>query len=219
MHGIDIIANMYPLLSIAFKTNNTIIEVGSSSEPKGSTSTLLDICLKHDLNFITIDPSDEACRNVNQILGSKNLSTDRNYIVRNEPAEKCLYKYNLDDVALVYMDGFDVVSDHPHKQSTLDKYSAQGIDLLKDGNDISAQVHLEATYEIYNHVIDFGFICFDDTWIENNRYMGKGAKAVPFLLQKGYMMIVPPSENPNGGCLLQNAMFRNKELTTQDLVK
>lgn len=55
-------------------------------------------------------------------------------------------------------------------------------------------IHLEIVKNLEKKLNDKSIIVFDDTFTKNNLYMGKGSKAIPYLLNLGFKII---SKNSN----------------------
>ncbi len=190
MHGIKVLLKHLPEIQSFLEKGKTVIEVGSTRDI-GSTHYLADICTKNGMNLITIDPTESSYKSALDVLNKFN---NPNLRAVNQTGEDYLRTYTENDICLAYLDGFDIVTEHPHKQSTIDAYKSVGIDLLKDGNRISAQVHLDATKSIYKNINKKAVLCFDDTWLENREWKGKGATAVPYLLKLGGKLISKASK-------------------------
>lgn len=171
----------------------TVIEVGSNRDA-GSSNHLIRWCDQHQLNFITIDPNAATSKAVQSILDAH--APDRMKAV-NLPGEVFLKDYHGNDIIFAYLDGFDVVIPGvPHKQSTIDAYARNGIDLLTDGNRISAELHLETAKYVAANLLLHGIIGFDDTWEVNGEWFGKGATSVPYLLERGYRQLNAETVGP-----------------------
>ena len=70
---------------------------------------------------------------------------------------------------LAYFNGFDLIFPSPSvSKKRKNFYNEFGIDFIKDGNRISAKVHLETTKYIYKNIVDGCIIAFDDTFYEND---------------------------------------------------
>ncbi len=190
MHGIKVLLKELPNIQEYLVEGKTVIEIGSTRDI-GSTFHLAKLCGEKKMNLITIDPSKDSYNSALEVLSQFNNS---NLHAVNDTGEGFLKGYVKNDICLAYLDGFDIITTHPHAQSTIDSYKSVGIDLLKDGNRLSAEVHLDATKSIYKNIKTKGVLCFDDTWEENGKWMGKGATAVPYLLEKGGELISSPSK-------------------------
>jgi len=187
MHGDAVIRKNERRIRRTLKAygKGTIVEVGSTRDA-GSTYHLAALATSLGYRFLTIDPSEAANTDAQRILApfaNPNLQAVRS------TGEEFLAHYEDNDICLAYLDGFDIVTDWPHKESTIEFYRKSGIDLLRDGNRISAEVHLETTRYVADNLVHGGFICFDDTWRESGEWNGKGAKAVPWLLARDFKLI------------------------------
>lgn len=168
------------------KENQTVIEIGSERDA-GSSYYMAKFCEKHNLNFITIDPNKETSEAVQKTLLKFN---NEKFKAVNEKGEVYLSSYDKGDIFFAYLDGFDVIiPGHPHKKTTIEAYEREGINLLKDGNEISAKVHLDTALFVEKYLVDGGVIGFDDSWYENDEWHGKGKTAIPYFLNKGYTLI------------------------------
>lgn len=193
MHGITILLKNIERIESLLVAGQTVIEIGSTRDV-GSTYYLAQICQKYNLHLITVDPSLTSYEDALKVFEKFDYP---HLQAVNQKGEEFLAEYNGNDICLAYLDGFDIVTDHPHKQSTVDAYAEQGIDLLKDGNRISAEVHLQATKDLVRNACGDIILCFDDTWQgPDNVWMGKGATAVPFLLNIGAQLMTPASKKP-----------------------
>jgi hypothetical protein len=212
MHGISVILKFISQILPYFSKDDYIVEIGSTRDT-GSTGIFARICANHGLKFITVDPSSSSYADANKVLAKYDQTKQRRFIAVNAKGEEAFktFKPSHPCIILAYLDGFDIVTDHPHKQSTIDAYTANGIDLLKDGNRISAEVHLETTRDLEPHIKPNGFICFDDTWYQpdTSTWHGKGATAVPWLLNElSYSLVtsghsLEKTPKYNHGVLLQ----------------
>lgn len=190
MHGIKIFLKELPNIEEYLEEGKTVIEIGSTRDI-GSTYYLAKLCGEKKMNLITIDPSEDSYNSALEVLAKFN---NPNLHAVKETGEGYLKDYDKNDICLAYLDGFDIITEHPHAQSTIDSYKEVGIDLIKDGNRLSAEVHLDATKSIFKNIKTRGALCFDDTWKEGDKWMGKGATAIPYLLENGGELISKPSK-------------------------
>jgi len=51
------------------------------------------------------------------------------------------------------------------------------------------QRHLEAVRFGSRHLLSGGVLCIDETWLDSGQWAGKGALAVPWLLERGWAMV------------------------------
>lgn len=178
----------------------SVVEVGSE-RGVGSTYYMAKYCDENNLSFYTIDPSTESNASAKKILGK--FKSNKLQAVKAK-GEDFLNGFEKQKIVLAYLDGFDVVfPGHIHSQDRIDAYASWGIDLMKDGNRLSAEVHLETTKYIYQNVVKGGVIAFDDTYWENDEWFGKGKTAIPFLLKNGYELVNNKERARNHSILLK----------------
>lgn len=202
--GIKSIFKRIDLLEEVLKSSNiknlTIIEVGSERDV-GSTYHFAKLADKHKIGFTTIDPDQDSFDSAKKITNQHKSEVIK---AVNMTGEDFLEKYNENNILLAYLDGFDVVfPDSNHSQKRIDIYKKWGVDLLKDGNRISDEIHLKTTQFVFEKVIPNGFIVFDDTYLDENGWFGKGKSSIPFLLENGYKIINSTERAKNHSIILQ----------------
>ena len=176
------------------------IEVGSE-RGVGSTYYLAKYCAEKNLSFYTIDPSNESNKSAKKILNK--FKSIKLQAVKAR-GEDFLNGFDKQKIVLAYLDGFDVVFPGTiHSQERIDAYASWGIDLMKDGNRLSADVHLETTKYIYRNVVKGGIIAFDDTYFDGDEWFGKGKTGIPFLLENGYELVNNKERARNHSVLLK----------------
>jgi hypothetical protein len=188
------------VLSKNTDSNHTIVEVGSE-RGFGSTYYLAKYCVNNNLNFITIDPSEDSIQSARKIINK--FSSDKLKAVK-QTGEDFFKENDIRKIVLAYLDGFDVI--FPGASVSQDRvgfYASLGIDFLKDGNRISAEVHLETAKLIFKNVVQGGVVAIDDTFYENNEWLGKGKLAVPFLLENGFKSVNSIERKRDHSILLQ----------------
>lgn len=162
--------------------NTLFLEIGSDRD-SGSTKKLANLAKENKMRFITVDPDENAYKRSISILSN----IDKNFKAIKSLGEK--YTKNIkQDVGAVYLDAFDIITDWPHKQSTIDSYKKRGVDFT---NENAWTMHLEASKNLIEKIVLDGIICFDDTFMNSDGiWDGKGKLAVPFLLQNGFSKIL-----------------------------
>lgn len=190
MHGIELINFKDVKIAIERSLSETklgILEFGVSRD-YGSSSHLYELHKNFGVPLGLCDPNKDTLDKIQQELShDKGVSF---YAEKGEDLSDEGYK----NTGLAHLDGFDIVHRHPHKQSTIDAYTSVGIDLLRDGNHLSALSHLLIAKKLLaNNPTGPMTILFDDTWWENGRWMGKGATAIPYILANGFRCISNPS--------------------------
>lgn len=163
-----------------------IIEVGSQREPQppdniaNSTCFLDRLAQAHNLRFKTVDFSKESYELAKSYVGDKAVLSDGAEFLRN---------FN-QPISILYLDNFDVIYDEKHQQSLMRRVGTaydEHNEIIT--NERSAEVHLEQVEEALPLLTKPSYICIDDTLERESGWWGKGAKAVPFLLSKGYDIV------------------------------
>lgn len=190
MHGVQLIYNQdlkFHIDKALSLPGSKIAEFGVSRD-YGSSSHLFELSAVSNSEMLLVDPNKETLDQVKVKLGESRVK----YF--NEKGEDVGPEY-LEGVTVAHLDGFDIVTAHKHKQSTIDAYQSIGIDLLKEGNYLSALSHFQITRNLLdgNDPASRMVIIFDDTWLERGLWMGKGATAIPYLLNKGFYCVTKPS--------------------------
>jgi len=181
VHGHGLIEHFRPRIAelIKGRPGLVMLEVGSE-RGSGSTQLLAEMARSLGLRFITIDADAEVAAEAAAIVTSINPSFEAHHAL----AEEFLASYEATDIAVLYMDAFDIVGDWPHKASTIESYSRRNVELC---NENAWKMHYAASRAAFKKVIRGGFVCFDDVWKdEGGTWQGKGKTALPFLLQSGY---------------------------------
>lgn len=192
MHGIQLLENNKDVVRYAKKAlaqSSGIMEFGVSRD-YGSTKIISDLAIETNSIIKLIDPNDgtlqKATSSVNDAISFETICA------KGEDVDQ----EKFEGVGLFHLDGFDIVVSHKHKQSTIDAYADAGIDLLKDGNVLAATSHYEITKKIISSNISKpSLVIFDDTWMQGGVWFGKGATAVPLLINSGFSLISKPSRS------------------------
>ena len=95
----------------------------------------------------------------------------------------------------IYLDAFDI--EKSTKNELRDKFYLEKY-ATSITNEMSASIHLEITKNLINKIHNHAIIVFDDTFIKENLFIGKGEKAIPFLINLGFKII---SSNSNSVAL------------------
>lgn len=186
--------------------SKTMFEVGSTRD-YGSTQFYSSLANQEGFNFVTVDSSEDSHNAAKKHIDQMNNENIKAVLDSGENYSK---NYDKKDIFIAYLDGFDIVTDWPHKQSTIDFYTKQGIDLIKDGNKLSAESHLTIVKNLEDNFMDECYICFDDSWLQNGEWFGKGKTAIPYLITKGFVvdetfLIGYPKPYNNGILLVRKA--------------
>lgn len=175
---------------ISMPESLTFIEIGSQ-RGTGSTSRLSAYAKALGLHLITVDADADNSSSAAEIVSC----VDRSFEAHHALGEVYLSSYPHDNIAICYLDAFDLVTDWPHKESTINSYKKRNAEF---SNQAAYEMHLKASEAIVRKVIPGGFICFDDVWKDaNGIWQGKGKTAIPYLLSQGYDVI----------CYVQNSLL------------
>ena len=170
-----------------------IMEVGCSREiieGQNSTVQILALSKELDLPFVGID------------LDHANIEAlERDYREFNATwitgkGEEVLRFWNK-PIAAIYLDAYDFWhASHSEfrEKSYLENYGS-GINDAECHN-----MHLEAARHCSRLIPQGGLIGLDDTWVENDRWVGKGALALPWLVAQGWELL----STANRGTVLIN---------------
>jgi hypothetical protein len=163
-----------------------IVEVGTARPAPGLP---YDESSTHDLNRLAIA--------LGRRFTSIDLAPERGQLV--EPpgifiqgdGTKAMIAWE-EPILLLYLDNFDVINDPAHEENLRgrigDFYERHNLRLT---NQQSAYAHFAQARAALPKVSLNGFICLDDTIFDywRNRWWGKGAMAVPYLLKMGCVII------------------------------
>ena len=160
-----------------------VVEVGSQREPQpaesddNSTTFLMRLADAAGLRFATVDFSQSTFEHAQSFVGDAAHLADGATFIRDlaEP------------IAILYLDNFDVVYNEKHKASLMSRVGTVYEDNAEEiNNERAAQVHLEQALAALPLLTKPAYVGFDDTMVRDGELWGKGATAVPYLLEKGF---------------------------------
>ena len=171
-----------------------IVEIGSE-RGEGSTSFFAGAMINRpQFDFYTVDIDQHQFEYANSY--TKLLPNVHAYHMKGEDFLRDIFPEFNKQICYAYLDNFDWCWDHeelkPHIQEQLPNYEKFG---LKVTNENSQLAHLEQTKSLIPHVADRCLIQFDDTWIHNWKFDGKGGLAVPWLVEQGWNPVVDSTQN------------------------
>ena len=181
-------ARAYRLIEkvMPYYKGGVVLEIGME-RGEGSTKFFDEFCEKNSLDFYSVDFDPEPWSSI-QNLGwvTPVRMTGENFLLHH-------FKNEEQKIFFAYLDNFDYIFDHIRgHQQIIDqqkRYKEYGID-MDENNHSCRKAHLLQTVLID---VDFAaescFFLFDDTWKEGEKWGGKGALAVPYLLSKDYKLI------------------------------
>ena len=175
------------------------VEVGSDQPPRrqGSTEGLYNIAHDFDMNFFTIDSSQENHDKMREILPDLCCKSDFN-IVTGKGEEELLNivpRYGL--IGAAYLDNFDWIynpvllkekKEPPEQYQQYLYYKKNGIEL---NNRNSSIAHLKQTIIVEKYSAPTCIVMYDDTWYDkySDIFLGKGSSSVIYLLAKGWKFL------------------------------
>jgi hypothetical protein len=161
----------------------SIVEIGStreSIEGQGSTKIIAHFAKQRGLHFISVDMDPDQTERAQSLFKAMQLD----FSAIHAKGEEFLKSYS-GELTCIYLDAFDY--DHgQHSSKRKDAYMRLlGVEIT---NENAAKMHLECAKAIVNKA-EVKIIGIDDTWRNYGRYFGKGALAVPYLLQHSYKIV------------------------------
>lgn len=157
------------------------IEIGSTREElpgQGSTVSLAKKCDELGMHFITVDMDPENTDSAIQSLAQIN----KDFEAVNSKGEDYLARYR-GRLDFLYLDAFDV----NHKNHAARRRERYKEILGSDINDEAChEMHLKCAIEAVRVMDVGGEIVFDDAWRKADGWGGKGATAMPYLLDGGF---------------------------------
>lgn len=147
-----------------------VVEIGSE-RGEGSTDYLSDLCRAHGVPFFSVDIA------------------PRHQLTTVMDGEAFLAEF-ADEIQLAYLDNFDFVFPEIEGLDWVDgqisEYRALGYEM---SNDNSMSAHLAQAKLVHERSFVDTVVLFDDTYMLDGRLHGKGATAVPWMLDHGWALI------------------------------
>ena len=187
-----------------------IVEVGSNNiGPGGEGSSVFFagfVLNKPNTTFYTIDIEESTQGGLDRF---QRMMPDRYHVLTGDAVD--MLDQVKEPIAFAYLDNFDYIppgyEDADWMVQMIENYRQRGVELT---NANSAAAHLAQTQKVVDKAADRCVILFDDTWdIATGRtfagavnpgtdvdgWYGKGATAVPWLLERGWR-VLPKYEDP-----------------------
>ena len=191
--GHELIIKHKSVIFSDIKTGEYIIEIGSDRDA-GSTYYIAKLADNYGLNFITVDMDMKATSRAENIL--KKINKDFKAV--NDFGEKFLVEFTF-PVRLVYLDAFDIPGNW-HSEKVIESYRDRNLQITLEN---CHRMHYECAVSIASKMPAGGFVCFDDVnpvddqgnlifdRVSPNyrKWSGKGATAIPFLIENGFEVI------------------------------
>lgn len=162
----------------------TVIEIGTTREQipgQGSTRQIAAFCLQHGLKFVTVDMDPHNSHMARETFASMGAPFE----AVTMKGEDYLRQWQ-GPIDVVFLDAYDF--DHGHhsalRQSRYEKFLGSAIDDAQ-----CHQMHLDCAESLVAKLAPDGIVCFDDTWLEDGRWIAKGVLAMPYLLANGFRLL------------------------------
>lgn len=178
--------------------NTCIVEIGSQ-RGEGSTDYFTRLAKKLRRPFYTVD--------INYDVYIWIAHKAHAFLMTGEEFFERVFPNTGLKAGIIYMDGFDWIwkgmEDRDFIQKQKEDYGKLG---FKMNNEASQESHFRQAKAIddFNQAIIGARILFDDTWPTSWGYDGKGGRAVPHLLNRGYRVVkqTPVAEEDTTGFVL-----------------
>ena len=174
-----------------------VLEIGTTREkwwPQMSTSRLAALCRSLGLKMLTVDV-DELSSAVGQ--ESKRFYGDA-IEVKTEAGEETAENWVGELPPYIYVDAYDFEHDS-HSDERQERYrTLQGQEI---NNEACWKMHLRCAQAFVQKCPKGGVVVFDDVFLKDDAWSGKGKLAVPYMLEEAFDLIVRTSTT---------AVFRRK---------
>jgi hypothetical protein len=162
----------------------TLVEIGSTRElvpGQGSTAELAAFCKHQNIHFITVDMDPQNSRFAQACF--EGLEAKFQAVTQKGEDFLASYYGRLD---FVFLDAYDF--DHGNhselRQSRYERFLGARI-----SDEECHLMHLKCAMVIVQKLSLDGLVCFDDTWVEDGRWVAKGTTAMPYLLENGFEVV------------------------------
>ena len=163
----------------------TIIEIGSVREDlegQNSTEYFTKLCMKYNMNLISVDIDKYCSENAVRIFKKYNF---KNGLAITQDGEK--YIKTLDFFDFIYLDSYD----YDHGMHDPKRQVSYQIEFGKDINNKDCHQHHLNMVQSLNSIaeqskIGDNIICFDDIISTD---VGKGVTAIPYLFNNNWILI------------------------------
>jgi hypothetical protein len=175
------------------KAGEYVIEIGSDRDG-GSTCHIAKLAKKYGLNFTTVDIDINATARAGKVIRKIN----KDFKAVNDFGEKFLSEF-IGPIRLVYLDAFDIPGNW-HSRKVIESYHDRNLQMTLEN---CHKMHYDCAASLSEKMIVGGFVCFDDVnpvddqgklifdrvSPDYKKWSGKGATAIPFLIENGFEVI------------------------------
>jgi hypothetical protein len=169
-------AQAYTLASMCqYQHGQVVVEIGAE-RGEGSTDWLSQFCAKREVKFYSVDLDPKQ--------RSRSIQAD---------GADWLRSFN-QQIKFCYLDNFDYVfpgvdpENNPEIREQIERYRGFGIEMTNEGSEAA---HLEQAREVHRLAAGRAIVVIDDTWWAAGlgSFRGKGARAVPWLIEKSWEVL------------------------------
>ena len=160
----------------------TLVEIGTTREvlpSQNSTAVLANFCRLHNMRFVTVDMNPKSILRSRQVITKINPSFLAICAKGEDFIRTC--KFNID---FLYLDAFDFNHANHSKQRRDDYRRYLKCEIT---NKLCHEAHLDMVRNLIEYHKPESF-CFDDCFYNDGTLTGKGTLAIPYALERGWVM-------------------------------
>ena len=161
-----------------------LIEIGTTRENvpgQGSTRKIAEFCNRNGMDFITVDMDPHNTRMATEMFSRLGFNCQAVTVKGEDYLRSCPGGFDF-----IFLDAYDF--DHGGhsmlRQSRYEKFLGSPID-----DAACHQMHLDCAQSVKTKLAENGIVCVDDTWLENGSWTAKGTLAMPYLIDKGFVVL------------------------------
>lgn len=166
----------------------SIVEIGCG-RGEGSTDFYAGLavgCKKFIHHAVDFDPDAYHVANNYSTL----ITNSHAHMMTGEEFLRSVFPALNEKICYAYLDNFDYNYDPANPpwwvQEQIKRYREYGIDMTNENSELA---HLTQTQLIVPYAANKCIIHLDDTFIQNNIWKGKGARAVPWLIDNNWKIV------------------------------
>lgn len=182
-HGHSLLLKLIKQKKKFSRSGLRFLEIGASRENifgQGSTKLIAEFCENNQINFTSVDADKKNVENI-----KNDLSNFKYFKIIYDTGEN-FSKVNKDKLDILYLDAFDIET--PNIPTERIKFYRETFN-KEITNHASAEMHKDVIVNLLNNLNNNCLIVFDDTFIINEEFFGKGQSAIPILLKQGFKII------------------------------
>jgi hypothetical protein len=141
----------------------------------------MHFCRDNSLDFVSVDMDSENTARADELFKKEGV----NFRAIAAKGEEFL-ENTAEEFDFVFLDAYDF--DHGgHSDLRQSRYEAVLGDRIND--QACHEMHLRCVVALVKKLPAHGLICFDDTWLEDGKWMAKGTTAMPYLLSHNFVLL------------------------------